>query len=243
MGCTPSRVGPNPARQAGLTEAAREAADLTEPLAATHFHDRARLAALVLGPAGDATTADADIRLLSARKLVKYIDGGGKMLSRQELEAAGTDLYLDAATVHGLVPELETTEDGRCTFSGVVALSYARESLQDPDPQRTQLQSLRPVLVWWMSERARRKLGYTGMYPDAAIKTADFGVFVDFMSIFQPDDATSDTPAYTKPAEQASFGRALHNMGLVHGHYGTTCLLYTSPSPRDRTRSRMPSSA
>ena len=29
------------------------------------------------------------------------------------------------------------------------------------------------------------------------------------------------------------------------GRYGlfTTCLLYTSPSPRDRTRSRMPSSA
>ena len=26
-------------------------------------------------------------------------------------------------------------------------------------------------------------------------------------------------------------------------HYRTTCLLYTSPSPRDRTRSRMPSSA
>ena len=25
--------------------------------------------------------------------------------------------------------------------------------------------------------------------------------------------------------------------------YGITCLLYTSPSPRDRTRSRMPSSA
>src|SRR5664280_3550756 len=27
------------------------------------------------------------------------------------------------------------------------------------------------------------------------------------------------------------------------GHGGGTCLLYTSPSPRDRTRSRMPSSA
>ena len=26
-------------------------------------------------------------------------------------------------------------------------------------------------------------------------------------------------------------------------HYPHTCLLYTSPSPRDRTRSRMPSSA
>ena len=32
MGCGASRVGPNPARQAGLTERAREAADLTEPL-------------------------------------------------------------------------------------------------------------------------------------------------------------------------------------------------------------------
>ena len=27
------------------------------------------------------------------------------------------------------------------------------------------------------------------------------------------------------------------------GYNNTTCLLYTSPSPRDRTRSRMPSSA
>ena len=31
-----------------------------------------------------------------------------------------------------------------------------------------------------------------------------------------------------------------HGMGVV---IGETCLLYTSPSPRDRTRSRMPSSA
>ena len=30
--------------------------------------------------------------------------------------------------------------------------------------------------------------------------------------------------------------------GTVHDTYDT-CLLYTSPSPRDRTRSRMPSSA
>ena len=27
------------------------------------------------------------------------------------------------------------------------------------------------------------------------------------------------------------------------GYLGSSCLLYTSPSPRDRTRSRMPSSA
>ena len=31
--------------------------------------------------------------------------------------------------------------------------------------------------------------------------------------------------------------------GLPGGQMNNTCLLYTSPSPRDRTRSRMPSSA
>ena len=34
------------------------------------------------------------------------------------------------------------------------------------------------------------------------------------------------------------------NVGTMgHIDHGKTCLLYTSPSPRDRTRSRMPSSA
>ena len=37
--------------------------------------------------------------------------------------------------------------------------------------------------------------------------------------------------------ENSIFGRAAVPSGA------STCLLYTSPSPRDRTRSRMPSSA
>ena len=32
-------------------------------------------------------------------------------------------------------------------------------------------------------------------------------------------------------------------MGFLIAYLFGTCLLYTSPSPRDRTRSRMPSSA
>ena len=38
----------------------------------------------------------------------------------------------------------------------------------------------------------------------------------------------------------------LYNKGYLHNHtrmWFASCLLYTSPSPRDRTRSRMPSSA
>ena len=190
------------------------------------------------GPAGDATTAGADIRLLSARKLVAYIDGGGKMAIRQALEAAGKDVFLDAATVRGLMPELETKDDGRCTFSGVVALSYAWVTPENPDPQRAQLQALRPVLVWWMCERARRKtVKYSGQ-ADATMQTADFGVFIDFMSMFQPDDNSGAKPAFTKPAEQASFGRALHNIGLLYGHAGTVVYKMTTwQRPRSSPRS------
>ena len=46
----------------------------------------------------------------------------------------------------------------------------------------------------------------------------------------------------------SAFAQSLSAFGLpavtsVEELNGETCLLYTSPSPRDRTRSRMPSSA
>ena len=44
--------------------------------------------------------------------------------------------------------------------------------------------------------------------------------------------------AHGKAAVVGLNGEVEHASGLIH-----TCLLYTSPSPRDRTRSRMPSSA
>ena len=40
-----------------------------------------------------------------------------------------------------------------------------------------------------------------------------------------------------------SFGTPIQSYGTPIQSFGTPCLLYTSPSPRDRTRSRMPSSA
>ena len=38
-------------------------------------------------------------------------------------------------------------------------------------------------------------------------------------------------------------GTSCRSTKLLHGGVRYLCLLYTSPSPRDRTRSRMPSSA
>ena len=44
--------------------------------------------------------------------------------------------------------------------------------------------------------------------------------------------------------EKYNYGRAHHRaMHFINRVPGTNCLLYTSPSPRDMRRSRMPSSA
>ena len=71
MGCAQSKVDPTPAERPVLDAdeeerkqrlesavlARREAADPSAPLQAHHFHGQDRLAALVLGPAGDASRA------------------------------------------------------------------------------------------------------------------------------------------------------------------------------------------
>ena len=51
-------------------------------------------------------------------------------------------------------------------------------------------------------------------------------------------------PAFIKAVAEAiriSQTKQVRSMGNLYGH--TACLLYTSPSPRDRQKSRMPSSA
>ena len=62
-------------------------------------------------------------------------------------------------------------------------------------------------------------------------------------------DAAQQGPAnyinqYLQPLVDQSQQQAIANVNTGFGQGGTLgCLLYTSPSPRDRTRSRMPSSA
>ena len=53
------------------------------------------------------------------------------------------------------------------------------------------------------------------------------------------------TPRVTRLIDSAGFRRlrGISQLGLVSLVYPGACLLYTSPSPRDRQKSRMPSSA
>ena len=68
-------------------------------------------------------------------------------------------------------------------------------------------------------------------------------------SIFFDIDENSkkDTSLPHMLVDQISWDAIVSNMGIKKNDqiviYDNSCLLYTSPSPRDRTRSRMPSSA
>ena len=69
-------------------------------------------------------------------------------------------------------------------------------------------------------------------------------------AITQMDEVTQQNAALVEEAAAAAESMQEQAQGLVAAvatfrlaHGAQACLLYTSPSPRDRTRSRMPSSA
>ena len=77
--------------------------DPSEKLLMEHFHHTRRLQILLLPQESQQDAAavrvrakPADIRLLSARKLISAIDGGGRMVIRQRLEAERPDIFLKA---------------------------------------------------------------------------------------------------------------------------------------------------
>ena len=79
-------------------------------------------------------------------------------------------------------------------------------------------------------------------------------VSVDLQNGYGPDPEAAAT-AIARAAEAGAVGGSIEDYDQENGIYGLdhalervaaaseACLLYTSPSPRDRTRSRMPSSA
>ena len=66
-------------------------------------------------------------------------------------------------------------------------------------------------------------------------------VFVAFATAYFLSALLRAITATLSPTLSTEFGLQARDLGLLAGGY--FCLLYTSPSPRDRTRSRMPSSA
>ena len=73
------------------------------------------------------------------------------------------------------------------------------------------------------------------------VTSADSGSLVMANMTSKPSTEDSDGPPWLRIVWAVITGVLTLVMLFIDGVY--TCLLYTSPSPRDRTRSRMPSSA
>ena len=59
-----------------------------------------------------------------------------------------------------------------------------------------------------------------------------------------PKEEASPTPHYIWAGWNHTWSQLSHRVSFIRAiATPSACLLYTSPSPRDRTRSRMPSSA
>ena len=69
--------------------------------------------------------------------------------------------------------------------------------------------------------------------------------FPESVQIVKEDNKIIVSPTSNAKSAKGAWGlvRTIINNMVVGVVDGFTCLLYTSPSPRDRTRSRMPSSA
>ena len=74
--------------------------------------------------------------------------------------------------------------------------------------------------------------------------TANAELTIESGTIIKGDKATKGSLIITRGSKIFALGNASEPVIFTSGEaLGTSCLLYTSPSPRDRTRSRMPSSA
>ena len=78
-------------------------------------------------------------------------------------------------------------------------------------------------------------------HEDSLTKTSGVGLLVAAVGVVYGDIGTS--PLYTLKEVFAGHYGVQANQDGVLGILSLICLLYTSPSPRDATLSRMPSSA
>ena len=146
-----------------------------------------------------------------------------------------------------LLKKIET----RSAHAGVIGLGYVGLSLvvaiADAGFKVTGI-DINPEKI----ERLKRGISDVPDVPDAVlgplIKSGQIQVTTDYSVLSQLDTVNIcvPTPLNENRTPDMQFITAAVEQIAQHLHseqQAQTCLLYTSPSPRDRTRSRMPSSA
>ena len=98
---------------------------------------------------------------------------------------------------------------------------------------------------------AKERIGLTGLNPSVGCVIVKNNKILSFGQTGFRGRPHAETVAINKCKKNELRGSSIYITMEPCTHYGKTppctnqivCLLYTSPSPRDRTRSRMPSSA
>ena len=91
----------------------------------------------MLGIAFAANEATKESHVNAGTGEMKSVSGERVTVSVTETQTSIYDIaFLDTEELTLLLPEVETRDHNRCTFSGIVALSYAWVTPEDPDPDR-----------------------------------------------------------------------------------------------------------
>ena len=92
-----------------------------------------------------------------------------------------------------------------------------------------------------LTERLFAELKFSEI-KDMIKQSAYICAFYDSLSKYLTDNS-SDIAGFLKEWDSHIHEKSIHSDGDGGIRFLTICLLYTSPSPRDRQKSRMPSSA
>jgi len=119
--------------------------------------------------------------------------------------------------------------------------------VEDTDLERSTPEAVEALMdvMDWMELRPDEDPLFQSTRRDAHLEAAE--KLISDNNAYRHARTADESPAvfFRIPETLQSPGSDLRNAGIQEKPLtpGETCLLYTSPSPRDRTRSRMPSSA
>jgi len=188
----------------------------------------------------------ADFRTITAKELLPPLSTLGDWMDRLAVMPAFDEW----------VPLTADLTFGYVLDPGVPWRAYVGDLISEEVTQESGFTSAEPTFAT-AQELAALLGGIVGdVLYDAASHELTFDIAyghtfdpVESTVAFDPDlgtlgDLETASPIATTQAElDAAFSLGVYLRPVAEGFEITACLLYTSPSPRDRTRSRMPSSA
>src|SRR5665213_1030020 len=223
----------------------------------TSLLDHIRRAKVAAGEAGGITQHIGAYRVQTPKGVITFLDtpGHAAFTAMRARGAKATDVViLVVAADDGVMPQtIEAIEHARAAnVPIVVAVNKIDKSDADPDRVRTELAKYDVIPEDWGGQNIFVKVSArTGEGIDQLLEA--ILLQAEVLELAAPRDGLASGVVIESSMEKGRGAvvtvlvkRGTLHMGdviLAGSEQGRVCLLYTSPSPRDRQKSRMPSSA